>query len=348
MIAASSARSSPYPVSIRQAVPGLADWISRHTSTPSPSGSRTSRTATSTPSTGTRFTADSAVAASPTTSMSGSAASRSFSPIRTTSWSSTTNTLMVFRAPPACAPAMPCIYTPFAASPQLAPAGQAQLAEQGTHLTLGGLHRLVQPLRDLPVGEPVPDQFQHLPVPPGQAGPGAQSLAQHVHGRLGRTGIQGGPARRHVTDRHHQLFREVLLAHVAGRAGHDRPDQRLVTGVPGEHQAGRFRDRRPDLTAYRHAVTVGELHVQHGHVRLERPHQGERGPRRRGLAHHLDVGLPGKAVPQGLTDQGMIIYKTDPDSVSSGAVRHAPPPVRIAACGLLARLRRPPFSTYSN
>src|ERR1051326_7318873 len=62
MIAASKARSSPYPVSIRQAVPGLADRISRHTSTPSPSGSRTSRTATSTPSTGTRLTADSAPA----------------------------------------------------------------------------------------------------------------------------------------------------------------------------------------------------------------------------------------------------------------------------------------------
>ena len=47
MIAPSSAWSSPYAVSIRHAVSGSAEQISRQTVTPSPSGNRTSRTATS-------------------------------------------------------------------------------------------------------------------------------------------------------------------------------------------------------------------------------------------------------------------------------------------------------------
>jgi hypothetical protein len=94
MIASNSASSSPNEVSIRHATSGSRDRISRHTVTPSPSGSRTSSTATSGRSAGMRASAEDAVPASPTTRMSGSASSRSRTPLRTTSWSSSRNTLI--------------------------------------------------------------------------------------------------------------------------------------------------------------------------------------------------------------------------------------------------------------
>ena len=47
MMALNSASSSANDVSIRQAISGCFERISRHTSTPSPSGRRTSRMATS-------------------------------------------------------------------------------------------------------------------------------------------------------------------------------------------------------------------------------------------------------------------------------------------------------------
>ena len=85
MIASNSASSSPNEVSIRHASPGIRERISRHTSTPLPSGSRTSSTATSGRSAGMRASADAAVPASPTTMMSGSASNSSRTPRRTTS-----------------------------------------------------------------------------------------------------------------------------------------------------------------------------------------------------------------------------------------------------------------------
>jgi hypothetical protein len=97
-IASSSAWSSLNAVSIRQATPGIRERTSRQTETPSPSGSRTSSTATSGRSAGIRASAADAVPASPITQMSGSASSRPRTPLRTISWSSRTNT-------PTCWPA---------------------------------------------------------------------------------------------------------------------------------------------------------------------------------------------------------------------------------------------------
>src|SRR5579863_6299587 len=95
MIASNSASSSPNEVSMRQQTSGILDRISRHTLTPSPSGRRTSSTATSGCSAGMRARADSAVPASPATVMSPSASSRSRTPLRTISWSSRRNTLIM-------------------------------------------------------------------------------------------------------------------------------------------------------------------------------------------------------------------------------------------------------------
>src|SRR5688500_8780323 len=78
-----------------QAISGCFERISRHTSMPSPSGSRMSSTATSGLVAGMRPYASSAVPASPTTSMSASASSISRTPRRTISWSSRRNTRVV-------------------------------------------------------------------------------------------------------------------------------------------------------------------------------------------------------------------------------------------------------------
>src|SRR3954452_6389770 len=95
MIASKSASSSLYEVSMMHASSGRAERTSRQTSTPEPSGSRTSRTATSGLVAGIRWRASSAVPASPTTIRSPSASSRSRTPRRTTSWSSSRNTRTV-------------------------------------------------------------------------------------------------------------------------------------------------------------------------------------------------------------------------------------------------------------
>lgn len=74
------ASSSPNEISIRHAISGWRERTSRQAVTPSPSGSRTSRTATSGVSAGNPASAASPVPASPTAVMLGSASSRSVTP----------------------------------------------------------------------------------------------------------------------------------------------------------------------------------------------------------------------------------------------------------------------------
>ena len=71
MTASNSDWSSSNEVSIRHATSGICDRISRQTLTPSPSGSRMSRMATSGRSAGIRASAEDAVPTSPITRMSG-------------------------------------------------------------------------------------------------------------------------------------------------------------------------------------------------------------------------------------------------------------------------------------
>src|SRR2546430_1916063 len=80
-------------------ISGCPDRISRQTSTPLPSDNRTSSTATSGSANGISDRASTAVPASPTTSMSPLSSSSSLRPRRTTSWSSRTNTRVIY--PPA-------------------------------------------------------------------------------------------------------------------------------------------------------------------------------------------------------------------------------------------------------
>src|SRR5665213_3175734 len=95
MIEANRASSSAYDVSMMQAVVGLWARISRHTSTPLPSGRRTSRMATSGRRAGILLRASATVPASPTTSRSSVDSSSERRPVRTISWSSRRNTRIV-------------------------------------------------------------------------------------------------------------------------------------------------------------------------------------------------------------------------------------------------------------
>lgn len=85
MIASNRASSSSKDVSMSTARPGIRLRSSRQTLMPSPSGRRTSSTATCGRRAGPRTSAFSTFSASPTTEMSGSASSRSDRPRRTTS-----------------------------------------------------------------------------------------------------------------------------------------------------------------------------------------------------------------------------------------------------------------------
>ena len=85
MMASKRASSSLKLVSMRQASWGILERMSRQTLTPSPSGRRMSRMATSGLRAGMRARAEAAVPASPMTVMPGSASRRSRTPIRTIS-----------------------------------------------------------------------------------------------------------------------------------------------------------------------------------------------------------------------------------------------------------------------
>ena len=85
MIASKTASSSENDVSIRQPRFGISARTSRQTSTPFPSGRRTSSTATSGIVAGIRCIASAAVAASPTTMKSPVSSSVSRTPVRTIS-----------------------------------------------------------------------------------------------------------------------------------------------------------------------------------------------------------------------------------------------------------------------
>ncbi len=88
MMAAKSASSSSYDVRISARIEGSTARTCRHTSTPDPSGSRPSSTATWGCSAGIRAAASSADPDSPTTSIPPAASSRKRRPCLTTSWSS--------------------------------------------------------------------------------------------------------------------------------------------------------------------------------------------------------------------------------------------------------------------
>lgn len=108
-----------------------------------------------------------------------------------------------------------------------------------------------------------------------------------------------------------------LLEQVAGRAGDDGLEHRLVVGERREHDALDLRVRRTDLTAHFDTVAVGKAHVEDGDVGPGRRDARERlldGP---GLAHHLDVVLGLEQVAHPDPDDLVVVEEEDADGLRS-------------------------------
>src|SRR3954453_3588412 len=192
MMEANRASSSSNEVRISALMVGSTDRRSRQTSTPLPSGSRPSRTATSGRRAGMRCPASTADPDSPTTSMSSSASSRSRSPRRTTSWSSSRYTRIML-----------CFY--LIAGRYGGPEGP----ESDRPLRSGRADRVVRDDGDRATGvmeHSLTDRAEHQPgetAPP----PGADD------GELGAAGgLDQGPADPAVHEPPAQLDVGVLLA----------------------------------------------------------------------------------------------------------------------------------------
>ena len=122
-----------------------------------------------------------------------------------------------------------------------------------------------------------------------------------------------------------QIGAPHLLQHVAGRAGHDRAEQRFVVGERGQHQARDLGVLGADLAAHLDAVAVGQAHVEHGDVGLVAGMRaGLLGGAR--LADHLEVVLGLEQLAQAAPDDLVVVEEEHPD-------RHR----RILACGSAKR-----------
>ena len=138
------------------------------------------------------------------------------------------------------------------------------------------LHRLLgqeHPLGDLAVGEPSAIRARILRSCPVSRARRSSScrLAHPVEHPLGDGRIEQRLPVRDAADRVDDVGPSHLLQEVAGRAGHDRLEERLVVGERRQHEALDLGMGGTDLAADLDAGTVGELHVEDRHVGLVSP-----------------------------------------------------------------------------
>ena len=156
----------------------------------------------------------------------------------------------------------------------LGPALEPELGEDARHVVLDRLLGQEHPLADLAVGQALGDVGRGSCAPGRSARPARGSCSgplrtpvQHPRGD-GRVEqrLPGGD----LADRVDQVGAPDLLEHVAGRAGHDRGEQRLVVVVRREDQRLDRRVDRPDVAADLDARAVGQPRVEHRHVGAQR------------------------------------------------------------------------------
>ena len=132
-------------------------------------------------------------------------------------------------------------------------------------------------------------------------------------GRVEQRLAGGDPA--HRVD---QVVAADLLEHVAGGAGHDRGEQRLVVVVRREDQGRDLRVAGPDVAADVDAGAVGQPAVEDRDVRTQRGDAPAGLLGQAGLADHLDVALGLEQVPQPAPDHLVVVEQEDPDRVLRG------------------------------
>src|SRR6266849_1437330 len=153
----------------------------------------------------------------------------------------------------------------------LGPAGDLELGQDRGYVVLHGLFGEPQLPADLSVGLSLGNEGQDSLLLSRQAGQllvaHGLALAQPVEHRAGDARVEQAPTGAHLADRVDELAAADLLEHVAGGAGHDRGEQRLVVRERREHQHLRLLEPGADLTRGLDAATVRQPDVHHHHVR---------------------------------------------------------------------------------
>ena len=137
-------------------------------------------------------------------------------------------------------------------------------------------------LADLAVGHALGDQVEDPPLLVGEAGERVRlgRVAEPLEDLGGERRVEERLAASDAAHAVDEVGAADLLEDVAGGAGHDRAEERLVVGERGEHQAGDLGVLRADLAAHLDPVAVGEADVEDGDVRAWWRGCGRRPPRR--------------------------------------------------------------------
>lgn len=159
--------------------------------------------------------------------------------------------------------------------------------------------------------------------------PAGRGSAQPGHHPGGRAGVEHGAAAGHGAHRRHQIGSVDLLEHIAGGAGHDGVEERLVVVEGRQHQTGEVGEAGPQLPADLDPFVVpavargAEPYVEH---RDPGPYGGGAGEGLAGvrrLADHLQIGLGVEQIAQSAPHHLVVVEQKDPDgAVGVGCLGH--------------------------
>ena len=234
----------------------------------------------------------------------------------------------------------------------------AELRQHAAHVGLHGRLAKDQPLGDLPVGEPVRHQLEHLALALGElleAGrhrrPGrrpADEAVEQAPGHLGREQRVARHRRAHAPD---ELLGRRALQEEAARAGAYALVQVLVEVEGGEDHDARVRlGAGQDAARGLDAVHHRHLDVDQDDVRVQLAHRLDRLAAVAGLADHLEVVLGLEHQLEAAAKQHLIVgeeHAGHAGAPSSGRrARTAKPPSGVGAASssppkMAARSRMP-------
>ena len=148
-------------------------------------------------------------------------------------------------------------------------------------------------------------------------GPVAHAF-QHLGGHRGVEGrLSGG----HPAHRVHEVVAPHLLEDVAGGAGHDRGEQRVVVVVRREDERLDRGVDGADVAAHVDAGAVGQPAVEDRDMRTQRWDAPGRLLGGAGLAHDDDVSLALEELPDAAAHELVVVEQEDPDRRGRGIVR---------------------------